>query len=178
MIYERFPDFFSSEEEVAYHKCLHIERADKIIAVSHNTKEDVLKYYPSVAQKIDLVYHGIDSSTPLRYESIPNLPAQYILYVGGRFGYKNFSLLVEAFAHISQRYKGLKLVLAGRPLGRAEEELLYRNRIGESVMHITATDGQLNTRYKHVLLVSELVKTMHFSASCFQLLKILPLIHG
>lgn len=43
MIYENYPDIFSSDSPIAHNKRLHIEKADKIIAVSEKTKSDILK---------------------------------------------------------------------------------------------------------------------------------------
>jgi len=151
MIYENFPDLFHSSEPTAYNKRLHMERADKIIAVSHNTKADIVKFYPSLENKIEVVYHGLGNDFGLNCEDIINLPEQFVLYVGGRYGYKNFSLMIQAFANVTKEFKGLKLVVAGSPLGTAEEETLYRNGIRNKVIHISATDSQLNTLYKKAI---------------------------
>lgn len=149
MIYENFPSLFPSNEPTAHQKRLHIERADQIIAVSQRTKEDILKYYDVNDDKITVVHHGIDQYVPLSYEGIENLPKEYVLYVGSRSGYKNFDLLVQAFSGISKKYDGLKLVVAGSPLGIAEEELLWRNGIQDKVITFAASDGELNTLYKN-----------------------------
>lgn len=151
MIYENYPDIFSPDSPIAYYKRLYIEKANKIIAVSHQTKNDILKYYKLNEDKIDVVYHGIDVKQPIIYEDIQNLPESYILYVGNRYGYKNFSLLIAAFSLLSKEYPELKLILAGGNLEIAEQELLYRNHIREKVIQIAATDEQLNLLYRKTL---------------------------
>lgn len=151
MIYENFPHLFSPDEPIAYYKRLHIERADHIIAVSQRTKEDILKYYPLDDSKITVVHHGIDLESSLYYQNIADLPQNYILYVGGRYGYKNFELLVQAFSVISSRYDDLKLVVTGSPFGMAEQELLFRNNVQDKILILSANDDQLNTLYKNAL---------------------------
>jgi glycosyltransferase involved in cell wall biosynthesis len=151
MIYENYPDIFSPDSPIAYYKRLHIEKADKIIAVSNQTKNDILKYYNLDSDKIDVVYHGIDINQPLVYEDIKGLPELYILYVGNRYGYKNFALMIEAFSILSMQYPEIKLVLVGGNLEIAEQELLRRNHITEKVMQIAATDEQLNLLYTKAL---------------------------
>ncbi|MGJ1324204.1 glycosyltransferase family 4 protein [Sphingobacterium faecium] len=151
MIYENYPDIFSSDSPIAHHKRLHIEKADKIIAVSEKTKSDILKYYNLNEDKIEVVYHGIDLNQSLVSEDIRNLPQSYILYVGNRYGYKNFSLLIQAFSKLSIEFPELKLVLAGSSLAISEQELLYRNHITDKVIQVQATDEQLNLLYMKAL---------------------------
>lgn len=151
MIYENFPNLFSPNEPTAYYKRLHIERADRIIAVSNKTKEDILKHYSLDESKITVVHHGIDLKAPLSYQKIADLPKNYVLYVGGRYGYKNFELLVQAFSIVSTKYDDLKLVVAGNPFGIAEQELLLRNKLSNKVISYVASDEQLNTLYKNAL---------------------------
>lgn len=151
MIYENFPDFFPSNEPTAYYKRLHIEKADRIIAVSNQTKIDILKHYDLDESKIAVVHHGIDLTIPSVYEDISDLPKDYILYVGGRYGYKNFQLLVQAFSILISKYDNVKLVVAGASLGIAEKELLLRNNLQEKVFIYSASNEQLNTLYKKAL---------------------------
>ncbi|MBE8722311.1 glycosyltransferase family 4 protein [Sphingobacterium pedocola] len=151
MTYENFPEFFWSGDPTAYQKRILIARADKIIAISDQTKNDILKHYDVDESRIEVIYHGIDAVTPIHFEEVRDIPAEYILYVGSRNGYKNFSLLVQAFGVLSKRYSNIKLVLAGGPLEIAEKEHLYRNRILDKTIQIAATDEQLNTLYRNAL---------------------------
>ena len=148
MIYEKFPQFFGANDPVPFHKRLLIEKADKIIAISHQTKKDILYFNDIDEHKIHVVHHGIDTDIPPLYEDIVDLPEQYILYVGSRFGYKNFPLLVEAFSQLVQNRKDLHLVLVGGLLGSSEKELLYRYNVLDKVRCISATDSQLNMLYR------------------------------
>lgn len=151
MTYEALPHLFTAHDPLPYNKRLLVERADKIIAISENTKNDLLKYLDIDENKIDIIHHGISTEQP-KYEQIKNLPKRYILFVGTRVSYKNFYMLAEAFKILSEKDDDLSLVLAGGgELGLAEMEYLRRTDIIEKTMQISATDGELNTLYKNAI---------------------------
>ncbi|PST84878.1 glycosyltransferase family 1 protein [Pedobacter yulinensis] len=151
MTYEALPHLFPSSDPTPYHKRLVMEKADKIIAISGYTKSDILKYSDVPEHKIEVVYHGIDSSS-LQYASVNQLPGKYILFVGGRWSYKNFYLLAHAFSELSKTDPELHLVLAGGgPLSFGETEFLRRHHILAKTLHLNATDPQLNTLYKRAI---------------------------
>ena len=92
MIHEIFPEYFTSDTKTIPRKKILIENADKIIAISKQTKKDILKFYPTVsADKIDVVYLSqtiIENGTSIADQ----LPKNFILFVGNRGAYKNFKL--------------------------------------------------------------------------------------
>jgi glycosyltransferase involved in cell wall biosynthesis len=89
-----------------------IEKATRIIAVSNNTKKDILQIYPHIdASKIDVVYHGV--SIVNNATTVVGLPSKYILYVGSRPTYKNFHFLVQAVKSLLDADPTLFLVCAG-----------------------------------------------------------------
>jgi glycosyltransferase involved in cell wall biosynthesis len=78
-------------------RCL--ERASYLIAVSNNTAQDIVKCYPHIpSEKIVAIHHGVDASF---FEPVEELPAStgkpFFLFVGNRYGYKNFLRLLQAF---------------------------------------------------------------------------------
>jgi glycosyltransferase involved in cell wall biosynthesis len=153
MTYERLPEYFWASDPLTFHKRLSVEHADKIIAISETTKNDILTYTTARPEQIDVIYHGIDCESPLTFAEVPNLPEQYLLYVGDRSGYKNFYLFLNAYSNMRHRFPDLKVILAGG--GRlmiAEMELIKRLNIGDFVTHISATDEQLNTLYQKATL--------------------------
>jgi len=148
MTYEALPQFFLSDDPIPYYKRILMEKADKVIAISETTKQDILKYSKIKEDKIEVVYHGMDLS-PAVYEDVPNLPDEYILFVGARWSYKNFHMVADAFKILSSKYPDLKLVLAGGgSLTFGDSEYLMRNNIVDKTIQISATDEQLNTIYK------------------------------
>ena len=58
MIYELFPHYFPDSEEIIAAKKEIITKATRIIAISENTKKDIIKLLNINPQKIDVIYHG------------------------------------------------------------------------------------------------------------------------
>ncbi|MEA2572767.1 MAG: alpha-maltose-phosphate synthase [Chloroflexia bacterium] len=112
-----------------------IEQADAVIAVSNETREDVLRLFNVQPEKVHVIYNGIDLAqyqrTPktdalVRYGIDPNRP--YVLFVGRITRQKGIIHLVNAIPDIDP---SLQVVLcAGAPdtpeIGREMTE-----RIGE-----------------------------------------------
>ncbi|WP_299336178.1 glycogen synthase [uncultured Psychroserpens sp.] len=97
-----------------------IEMADAVIAVSEETKDDVLKYFDVDPSKIKVIYNGINlneyqvtntTHTLERFHIDPNTP--YVLFVGRITRQKGIIHLVNAIKHID---KNTQIVLcAGAP---------------------------------------------------------------
>ncbi|WP_225874653.1 glycosyltransferase family 4 protein [Pedobacter hiemivivus] len=151
MTYEALPQFFNSGDPLPYYKRLLMEKADKIIAISENTKMDIIKYSKIKEDKIEVVYHGIDL-TPSAYASIKHLPENYILFVGSRWSYKNFHTVALAYKSLLTKFPDIKLILAGGgALTYGDSEFLLRNDILDKTIQISVTDEQLNTLYKNAI---------------------------
>jgi glycosyltransferase involved in cell wall biosynthesis len=59
MIHELFPECFSSKDKTSLNKYIMMLNANKIIAISHNTKTDILRFYPDIDEKkIDVIHLG------------------------------------------------------------------------------------------------------------------------
>lgn len=100
-----------------------VRRAQRIIAVSHKVKDDLLKKFPIDADKISVVYHGVEKgfkkiTCPQKLKEIRDrygLPEKFILFVGNLEPRKNLPRVIDAFAHLKSHY-GIehKLVIAGK----------------------------------------------------------------
>jgi glycosyltransferase involved in cell wall biosynthesis len=111
-----------------------VKRADKIIAVSEATKQDILKFYPKTnPQKIKVIYHGVDkgdycqkisSEKSAEILSKYGIKKDYLLYVGALQPRKNLETLVAAFEKLKKGGdKKTQLVLAGQPAWKSEKIL-------------------------------------------------------
>lgn len=85
-------------------------RADRIIAISETTKQDIIRFFHIPEEKIDVVYQGCDNTfmqpvDSLTKESIRKkyqLPEKYILTVGSMESRKNLLLIVKALRQIKE----------------------------------------------------------------------------
>ena len=100
MIYELYPEYFPSSQNFLDCKSLLIKKAAKIIAISENTKTDLIKLYHLPSEKIDVVYlaNSLKDIMADQSSTIDGLkfPERYLLYVGNRALYKNFLFFVES----------------------------------------------------------------------------------
>jgi glycosyltransferase involved in cell wall biosynthesis len=112
MTHELFPDYFVDIEMVVKGKKILLEKATKIIAVSNNTKKDILKIYPHIdSSKIKVIYHG--NSIKIIENIKVNLPENYILFVGVRDNYKNFKFFIISISELLRNDSTLNVIAAG-----------------------------------------------------------------
>ncbi|MFZ1720259.1 MAG: glycosyltransferase family 1 protein [Candidatus Moraniibacteriota bacterium] len=107
--------------------------ASTIIAVSENTKKDLISIYYVPEKKIQVVYEGYENSyqvSRIMYHvsdtqyKIPD--TKYILFIGRLEERKNVVRIIEAFAILKEKYQiPHQLVLAGKP-GYGYENIEYR----------------------------------------------------
>jgi glycosyltransferase involved in cell wall biosynthesis len=88
-----------------------IERAEKIICISESTQNDLLKFYDVNPSNVSVIHLGVRREF---FDSLNNKERKkQILFVGQRADYKNFPLLLEAFAKFSQDLTEYRLVCFG-----------------------------------------------------------------
>ncbi|MBL6656991.1 MAG: glycosyltransferase family 4 protein [Flavobacteriales bacterium] len=106
----RFPQYFKRFDRISYinksrYACQH---ADKIIAVSQQTKEDIVRFFEIDEKKIDVVYQGCNtifqSQLPNSYKdevvTKHQLAAKYLLYVGTIEDRKNLLTILKCLKEL------------------------------------------------------------------------------
>lgn len=118
------------------------KNADRIIAVSEETKRDLIEFYGVAENKIVVIYPSVDASfqTPdighrtLDIKQKYNLPAKYILNVGSFFPRKNQTTLIEAFDRIKNKVEeDLVLVGSSGSIRRNVEQLIVSKSLQQRV---------------------------------------------
>jgi len=146
MVHEMFLRYFYKKTEIKNKRIL-MGKADKIIAVSKNTKNDILKIYPEIDEhKIHVIYHG---NSFIQSDKISE-KKNYILYVGERFGYKNFDLFVNAVSSILIKYD-LDLVCTGSTFSIDEELLFEKLGIKNRVKNKFVSEDKLKKLYEEAI---------------------------
>lgn len=100
-----------------------VRAARRVIAVSQATKQDLIELFKAPAERIDVVYNGVDASfSPAPAAEVEafrrraGLPERFILHLGTLEPRKNLVRLVQAFAQMRGAEAGqpaVRLVLAG-----------------------------------------------------------------
>ncbi len=115
--YEFSPESYSFWERLYMRLSIRysVRAAEQVIAVSENTKHDLVRLYHVPKEKIEVIYEGF--STPLSGESSTKKTEKpYFFFVGRLETRKNIVRIIEAFEQFKKK-TGLshQLVLAGKP---------------------------------------------------------------
>ena len=98
-IYPEYYSFLKKEYLSLYFKKLN--KADLVICVSENTKEDIIKYYSVPAERILVCYNGVDSLPEKKPKEAENkninFERDFLFYLGDMRPNKNLKLTVSAF---------------------------------------------------------------------------------
>jgi glycosyltransferase involved in cell wall biosynthesis len=152
MIHEKFSHYFPRFDQTAAMKAIALQRADRIICVSENTRKDLLNYFNIDPQRISVIHLGCSFATtiPAQADSIATTKP-YILYVGKREFYKNFSCLLHAYAFSTPLNQDFDLIcFGGLPFSRAEyTEFTQLGLSAKQIKRITGNDQILADLYKN-----------------------------
>ncbi|MBB6272874.1 glycosyltransferase involved in cell wall biosynthesis [Pedobacter cryoconitis] len=137
LIFLRYPQYYKFIDRTIYnfkskYACQH---ADHIIAISEQTKNDIIKYYHIDPSKIEVLYQTCDDSFK---QLIPqdfkekirekySLPQKYLLNVGTIEPRKNLLAVVRALPAIDPAYK---LVVVGKKQPYAQKVMAEIQRLG------------------------------------------------
>ncbi len=136
------PEYYKSVDRYIYklksqYAC---KNADQIIAISEQTKRDIISQYKIDPSKIEVIYQSCDDSfktllSPVDQEKVRSkyqLPAKYILNLGTIEHRKNLLLLIRALPNVDLTYP---LVVIGKETAYADlvkkeiETLGLQNRV-------------------------------------------------
>jgi len=113
MIHERFEEVRKADPKTSERKKLLAGRASRIIAISENTRDDLVRFFGIDPGKIDVIHIGTSprKDTAASLGMVP--PPEYLLYVGARTNYKNFRRFLGSVAPILHEDERLHVVCAG-----------------------------------------------------------------
>ncbi|MTI33424.1 glycosyltransferase family 1 protein [Cytophagales bacterium RKSG123] len=139
LLFIRYPELYNRLDVIIYkkkarHAC---KVADRIIAISQQTADDLQEFLGVDPSKIDIVYQGClpqfkceEESTGLRMVSDKyNLPEDFLLNVGTIEARKNALLILKALA-IHKHHLDIPLVIVGKATKYKNELVAYAEKEG------------------------------------------------
>jgi glycosyltransferase involved in cell wall biosynthesis len=143
LIHLRYPARFALTDDTVDRQRFWARRADKIIAISEATAQDLVSLLGVPSKKITVVHLGV---------RIPEVVTKrrtgdHLLYVGGRDGYKNWRIVVEALR--SSELAALRLVCSGGGAPtNGEKALLEDYGVSRRVEFVQANEETLCQLYR------------------------------
>lgn len=123
LIFLRYPRFYNRMDVALYKAKVEYacKVADKIIAISKQTRDDIIEFLKVDESKIEVVYQGCHPNFKVQHSAEEigqvktkyKLPQQYILNVGTIEERKNLMVLVEALALVPKESR-IPLVVIGK----------------------------------------------------------------
>ena len=131
-------------------KEVYARQADAILCISESTRRDMLEIYGPLDAPVEVVPLAVSGEFRPGMPLAQPLPDEYLLFVGNRANYKDFTVAADAFAALRSDYPGLSLVaVGGGQFGRDELANLARLSIEGAVQRIEATDAELPALFGH-----------------------------
>lgn len=116
--YEFCPKAYSFWERIYMRKTIRksCDWSEQIVAVSENTKKDLVSLYGVLEEKIAVIYEGATSDSQEISDVGFSESSPFLLFVGRLEERKNLGGIIEAFQILKEMYdSNLKLILAGKP---------------------------------------------------------------
>ena len=137
LIFLRYPHFYKPIDRWIYTKKFKsaCTNADLIIAISKQTKQDIIDFFGIPEEKIRLVYQGChpqfyDTCSDENKQTVAakyKLPSNYMLFVGTIEERKNLNTVVRALASLPNKYS---LVAVGKSTAYIKEVCSEIKRLG------------------------------------------------
>jgi len=150
MIHEIFPHYFPPLSQVSANKKGLAQRAARIIAISENTKKDIVRIFGIDPDKIRVIHIGL-SPLPPAHDGGISLPERYLLFVGQRYEYKNFLPLAKSIRRILIRQDISLVCFGGTGWTRNESEKLKEWEIADRVVALSGDDRLLAHLYRNAV---------------------------
>lgn len=133
-----------------------VERADLVFVISEHTRRDVIELLGVNPDRTVLAYPASDLASvpaaPLP-DSIGERP--FLLYVGPRTRYKNFAVLLEAYARSDWLRRELQVIcLGGGPFQAPELEFLREHNLEACFRQVTGDDRVLKALYQRAVALA------------------------
>lgn len=149
-IHDMIPELFNGHDEwQKQNKALLSKHAAHIVAVSHNTKKDIIDILDIPEEKISVVHHGAPDKMDIN--DAPLFPFPYIVYSGSRDRYKNFYSMLRHLSGFLAKHTEIRLVCTGAVFNEEEKRHIADLNLTTIVIHRFISERDLGTLYHHAI---------------------------
>lgn len=159
LIFMRYPEFYKPVDRKIYFRKMKYacQAADKIIAISRQTQNDVETFFQVSPEKVAVIYQPVaatffekqDDATVLKKY---NVPEKYILAVGTLESRKNQLTLLEALHQLNAE---IPLVLVGKPttyIAELKKFMAEKGMEGQVIFLSGLPENELAALYQNALI--------------------------
>lgn len=154
VIYERYPEQFPAQDIKNFSKrfryaCAH---ADKVIAVSEQTKQDILDFYKTPQEKIIVCYQSCNpafgkkasEAEKLRAKKLYRLPGKFFLYVGSVIERKNLLNICKAIFLLRNEIDIPLIVIGdGKKYKQQVKDYIKQNGLEKKIIFLSENTTEL-----------------------------------
>lgn len=149
LINEKFPNYFSNSFKISKMKEETFKRADHIICISENTKNDLMEFFNINEKKITVTLLATDYQKSYNFKKkLKNK----LLFVGSRRGYKNFDGLIEAFSKSKFLKSNFQLIAyGGEKFNNEDKKILEKHNLNnKNIIFLSDRNADVNYLYSNV----------------------------
>ena len=162
LIFIRYPHLFQTIDRKIYYTKFKsaCQRADKIIAISQQTKQDIIDFFYIPKERIEVVYQGcnaifhypISDNTKQAVQKKYNIPKDYLLSVGSIEERKNLLTILKVLKELPDQ----KLVVIGN--GKAYKikclRFISENKLSNRVLFLSGLNlSEMAAIYQHAQIL-------------------------
>lgn len=159
LIHERYPEQYKRIDVAIYNKKFRhaCTNADKIIAISNQTKQDIIEFYKTPEEKITVCYQScnpifateVSEDEKQRIKKLYQLPQEFFLYVGSIIERKNLLSICKALLLLKDELN-IPLVVIGDGKKYKEEvkDFIKKNNLEQQVIFLSDTSAAQSADFK------------------------------
>ena len=147
VIFEKYPEYYHKSEVVIYRKKFRAacRRADIIMAMSEQTKNDIVELYGVDKTKVRVTYQScdpifrvlVDAETKASIRKLYNLPEQYFLYLGSIIERKDLLSVCQALQQLRDKVDiPLVVIGQGKEYKQKVQQWLAENNMTDRVIFL------------------------------------------
>lgn len=152
LIHERYPQQYNAIDVKIYNKKFRFacEHADKVIAISEQTKQDIMDFYHTPEEKIVVCYQSCNPAFAAQVSAEEkntvkkryNLPDEYFLYVGSIIERKNLLNICKAVFLLRDELKIPLVVIGdGGKYKQQVKDFILQNNLEQRIIFLSDNEN-------------------------------------